>query len=708
MPRPSLSLLLVALGAGCAGPVWDTADDTSCDVRVLAAGEIRVRRLPCDDEVPWLGEGRRYDWILENAVARYLIRQPERALTLLDGGGGTLIDAAAPQGQDVVTEVVPLVAGCWLEDNLLEVLEEGTEVGLRISGVPVDPGLGEEPSCVAGTMSVTWRLRVDDPVLELEGADGFWLLPMAGVEAEATFLVDDGWMVGVDGTFEDRGGGLRATGNRLAVGLPSDVQEALWPAGPAARGTAVAEHVACLAGDHEVGRLNVTPAASGRLGTFDGSCPAGTDGVRAVAEGRAPGPVVAPGEDLVLAVGGVGVLGVRVSDGASDRAAWLQAVSEAGEVAEAAIPPTGAHVPLGPGVYDLTLAAGPRAGRVTMARFEVRGETRLEALLPTEVDPEGWILADLDVEAWPSRRDRTAPEDALDRAIAQGAAFLVATAPDEIATATVAQPWDRGTRLESGARTEPDGAGTIWSWPWSPNDKKAAHGAPDWRDRTPEDTLALAAGASKADRRLVVDADWVRAAGAPWSWDPVPDAFRFTSPEDLPVWLGLLDQWVPLSAAGPWTWIQVEDPRTFAGVEAERGLVVGATVASTGPFLALSVEGTGPGGEVGRSGSLAVSLEVLAPPWMALDGARLVVDGEDRASWDLAGQTSPQRLLVTEEVVAERYVLAVTWGAEDPGVGGRGAPWAVTSPVWIRGPTEEGPLDRRWPAGAEAAYDPWR
>ena len=52
----------------------DTGDGTACDPRPLAAGEVRARTMPCDREGIEEGEGVRGDLVIENALARFVVR----------------------------------------------------------------------------------------------------------------------------------------------------------------------------------------------------------------------------------------------------------------------------------------------------------------------------------------------------------------------------------------------------------------------------------------------------------------------------------------------------------------------------------------------------------------------------------------------------------------------------------------------------------
>ena len=344
---------------------------------------------------------------------------------------------------------------------------------------------------------------------------------------------------------------------------------------------------------------------------------------------------------------------------------------------------------LGPGRWEVWLGAGPRYQRAHKDLWEVRnqGEPQQWApILTAQVAATGWVLARLDVETWPSRGSRQSPQQALALAAADGVSFAVSTAVDEITEAQVDQPWARRVRCRSGSTTASPDAGTVLTWPWSGNKKRPAHGAADWRGLTAEDMLQVASGGAKKDRLLVVEGDWLAAAGSSFAWDPVPDLFYLERVEDYPLAVELWDGWVDVGVVGPWTWVITEDPERFSAVEVERGLIQSETIATTGPFIDLAVAGAGPGAWVQRDGLLLLELQVWAPDWMPLTGAGLIVDGEMVATWDLSAQQQALRLEDRRLIETTAYVVALAWGDEDPGPSGRGPAWAITSPVWTGAP----------------------
>ena len=156
-------LLLLACGAG---------PEPRCDPRLLGEGEVRARRVPCGDELIAGGEGRKSDWLIENALARYVIRDEAAALTQLSGAGGTIVDAAAPGGTDALVELVPQIRGEWLKTADISAGADGDSAWLEVRGPET---------------AVRYTLDADDPLLRIEGAEGGLLVPLAGSDQVLPF-----------------------------------------------------------------------------------------------------------------------------------------------------------------------------------------------------------------------------------------------------------------------------------------------------------------------------------------------------------------------------------------------------------------------------------------------------------------------------------------------------------------------------------------
>lgn len=132
----------------------------------------------------------------------------------------------------------------------------------------------------------------------------------------------------------------------------------------------------------------------------------------------------------------------------------------------------------------------------------------------------------------------------------------------------------------------------------------------------------------------------------------------------------------------------------------QNALKSGAAVASTGPLLDVSINGTGPGGTV-TGASLNLSIAIFAPGWVLVDEVRIIVNGQVVQTLDpttfTAGSDFRQRvgsvllnLPATKDawIVVEAGVPLSQTGAYRPGT-----PWskiqkgmypiAITNPIFV-------------------------
>jgi hypothetical protein len=205
-------------------------------------------------------------------------------------------------------------------------------------------------------------------------------------------------------------------------------------------------------------------------------------------------------------------------------------------------------------------------------------------------------------------------------------------------------------------------------------------------DLSATDVAAVLGGGVGRERRLVVDTAWIAAAGPSYTWSPKPDAVRLSTLADRE---GLVD--VALMGVGSWlgprTWIAVTDSQAFSAVDVERGIVEQRTVASTGPWVQVTVEGAGPG-EVAEPGTaLEVSIEVGAPAWMAVQEVALMVGGVEVQTWTLAEPLDGIWTVQTAVDLEFGTVQASAFGAGTDIEPLSGERWAITSPVWVGRPS---------------------
>ncbi len=578
-----------------------------------------------------------------------VLRNPWESLTRPGMGGGTLVDATARDWRDRVLEAFPLVEEGFfeVEDLSLGTDEDGAWVTFFGNGKAFPP-LGE------GTLEpveVTWRLAVDSHVLSLEGADGLWLRPGEGVRFLAAGFVLDGFAVVTDGAqVANQGGALWLEDVHRVIAAPIDEAFALlWPSGEVARGECSGDAVEVW--DAEILVAVLEPS-------FDTLVPAGASLV-CVATGAAPGEARVPGTDLLMDPGEPGGLLVRVAD---DQGKELPVFVRWDE-GQAALPVGGEVVPIPPGTWNLVAEAGPAHDRWT-GTVEIPGDPlRLE--LRRAIDTSNRVLLELGREAWPSWRSGLSAEEDLESAAAAGRDLVIQAPPDEIADPDTVSWAARQVRGLGGSLAETEDAGRVWSWPWSPNEKRAGHGAVAWQGLSPEDVLALARGAD-GERFTVVDAAWVQSAGEPWTWNPAPDLFRLASLDDLPVLLEVLSHGIPVGVVGPLAWGAAETLSLPSAAALQRDLVTGAACATSGPLLELSSESLG-FNEAGDILSLSLSLQARASAGISL--LELYVDGQVVATEVVdPGETSSG---LDWTGIVSRSVLGVASGEE----------WAVSAPI---------------------------
>lgn len=593
-----MGLLLALAGCGAAPP-W--VDDAACDPRTLAAGEVRARRVPCGEELIAGGEGRTGDWLLENAVARFLVRGGYGALTELEEEGGTLIDAATPGGVDLLAE-------------------------LRVDGdrgtFDVVNGDGWAEIVLPG---VTWHLDADSDSLVVTSAGTGRLLGLPGVTRTGATLSDGESFLGVDGTARDADGATLLDGiTRVAL-----TPRGLYPGGRPAEGVVDADAVRVEVGGAPLLRLPVA------AGGFSGWAPADAQLV-----GERDGCVYDG-----LAPSACARLHVRVADDAGDDVrAWVGDASGGWT-----LPKGGGIAPVGPEARSLWVWAGPA---YTAAKVWFSGaDGSVDVSLHRELDTTGWVLADLAEKVAPDASTSLTAAGAAAVAASQGVGFVAAVADDEV-------PWVSGldehddVLVVAASRA----AGWLWSWPWSPSSRKPGHGAVRWGGLGALDQLTWSEGGAAVGRLLVVTAEWVDAAlseASPSSWDPRPDAFWLDGPEDVETWLRLLDLGVDATPVGDRTWVRIVGAKNVPAVEA--GIVEGRTSAGTGPRVTLAAT------RAEDPGVVEIAVTVDAPRWA---GMRAVTLWTSAGAQTASGRTPTFRVPSdTTWVVAEATgEQALPWG----------------------------------------------
>lgn len=635
-------LWALACAPGGSEPLW-----TWCDPIELESGDVRAKRIACTDERAPDGEARRGEFLMHNALVTASFRSPGEALSVFGVGGGTLIDFAPADGRDRLIEAIPLIDGGWMEVQDWDFGHDDQGAWLRLAGeprsVPHLPPIDEQ-----GWVEVTWTLAPDTRTLQLQGADGLYLHGDRLSEPVPSGLLrpDRAW--GTDATaMTDLGGAVVLDGvTQITTGSWEQVHDALYTV--PVSGTCDGDQVTVWADDVLVARL---PAS------FESVVPESATTLVCTGFAVQDGAGVAPGQDLVLTTGDAGGLWVRAVD-PSGLAIPVVVVVD-GQVW--ASRPEGEWLDVPPGVHDVTVSHGPVWSQWTDT-LTLDGPTQLDVVLEPVIDTHGWAAVDLFRTANPAWNQRTEQLDDLALAAAQGVVFAVQSAPDELGEPYTNDWTAIWLRTRAGSETASP-VGAVWSWPWTQDTRRGAHGAVDWTDLDAVEVLAVAADVGTPMRHTVVGTEWLDHAGDPAGWNPAPDLLRLTSLADLPDLIELLEQGQRVGVAGPVTWVpspSAPPERLPARVELERPLVTGASVASTGPILALA---STPSVE-----PLRLEIDArLAPE--GIDQVALWVDGAVTHTWD--GDQVPDAV----QVQGRRWALLVAQGEDH---------WAVSAPLWLQ------------------------
>ncbi len=153
----------------------DAATDTGvCPPAAPGAGQVRARVIGCAEELEtgYHATGRVGDIVLENAVARFVVRGIGEGHALLGLWGGGLVDAVGQNGNDQLRELQPLLSFNVLRPDRIEITQDGREGEAMVSvfGVPVGhPVLESVIPAIDLDADVVheYILRPDEPFLHL-------------------------------------------------------------------------------------------------------------------------------------------------------------------------------------------------------------------------------------------------------------------------------------------------------------------------------------------------------------------------------------------------------------------------------------------------------------------------------------------------------------------------------------------------------------
>jgi hypothetical protein len=564
------------------------------------------------------GEARVGDWLLENAVARFAIRDVYSSLSVLGEAGGTVVDAAAFGQTDLLMEVIP----DGDRSEILPIQEEGV-AELRLPGV-------------------SYRLSADSAVLEIDAPYArFRVRP--GLDRVGASCSLDTLFVGLSGTSLLNEGGQATVTGPLRLSIEPDQ---LFEEAEDFSAETDADSVLVALEEQALARLPVED------GWFSGRVPLG-----ATLTGEKEGCSY---EGLTQA--GCGLLKLRLEDNTGHAVGGVLTDGETTWV----IPKGGGSIPVGPMPRELFLWAGPMGPSLN---FWYSGpDAELERTLIWEVDRSSWGLAVLDREVAPDTDTDLSSWDLLDRLGAEGVEFVVVLADDEVPGIPADfrdRPW-----AAAGSRAGDRAGLGVWSWPWEPNIKKAGHGAVPWEGFDALDILRLSAGKDADRRRTVATASWVEAAlNTPVErWEPVPEAIYLEKPEELSSYLSLLERSLWPALLGPTSWLGVGSDRNIP--DFERAILEHRSIAGNGPRIWATIS------PIPQNSQFLVVVQAEAPAWMGLQQVEMITD-QGRFQQDY----TPGMLNYFWIPVSTHWLLSATSGQPHPNPWLNSASWAISSAI---------------------------
>ncbi|MCK6528864.1 CehA/McbA family metallohydrolase [Myxococcota bacterium] len=395
-----------------------------------------------------------------------------------------------------------------------------------------------------------------------------------------------------------------------------------------------------------------------------------------------------------------------------------------------------ARVPVPPGTYDLLAHRGQRSEYDRREGIAVAEGQEVEVTLtvPSAYEVPGWLSMDSHLHAAPSVDGSLPMEDRVVVTAATGVDVHVATDHDAVVdyrpvvTDLDLDPWLASVVAQE---VSPVLLGHFTLYPIEEDVEARAHGAVGWfwepmttsdlfaemRERGgPDAVVQVAHGLNQSGMFHFADFDAITGtAGSPdhlgedfQAMEVLPGGDGFAWDEYLPVWYALLrngGRVAPVASsdshgrrggtpgyAATFVRVGVDRPDEMLPADLGRAVRAGEVVATTGPFVDLTV--TAGGASAGPGGQLAgdavdVEVTAYAPSWMQLDEVRLLRNGEAIATEvvDPGALASPVAAHATfhDEPGADAfYTVEVRGTARDlfPVYPGR-LPFAVTGAVWV-------------------------
>ncbi len=727
------SLPLLVLVAACK----TAPDDPPCPPPPPERGEVRLRQLACAQDLVEgdHAAGRVGDWVLENAHARFVVRDGPEGHALYGLAGGGLVDAVhmadgVQQAPDALREL-QMTAGFWMiGPESFDDLSTGSEARLRIAGdwqsmvtlhevLPIpEPSTRLVQEYVLDAESATLRLITrstsGDPVPALadlqfwSGAVRPWLpglgadVPQTGSFEQLAFEpFDDGTAAALAG----EGGTIIAIGPVLATGWAGQDTEVVRELTLApSLSEAMAPHWASSEVVHEdVPLVEVRNADGAPLTRCRQGRPCAAPDAASTIEvwnddgnGHWSQPLQADVATISVQTDGP----FRLSAWGPDRRVFV----DADGVASFRLPP---------GTWELFLTRGPGWTLHTeTVELQPGDDHLLAAVLDHVVAHPGWVAADLHVHTERSPDSWVPVARRLEGAMAEDLDVVVLTEHDTIGEGAI-----EGLLVVRGAEISTMRLGHFNAFPLTPDPDLSGNGAPRWHGTdlagmvaaVPGDALLQCNHPRFVDGGYAALFDWI---ALDETTDPAllpcdaVEVFNGTTEADTDAvfadWLMLLQRDIRMTATGvsdshltadplghPRTLVRVDGPVTEASVI--EALRAGRAIATGGPLLELQLSSgaatAGIGDTLAASGPIQATLTVSAPDWMALGTVELYVDGVlvHSEAVDEVQAVGGLKQHVIEVGVADdaTNVVAQHRGSADNRPGARRSARAVTNPVWV-------------------------
>jgi hypothetical protein len=416
-------------------------------------------------------------------------------------------------------------------------------------------------------------------------------------------------------------------------------------------------------------------------------------------------------------------------------------------------------VPVPPGTYQLFINRGPEWEGVEARVSVAAGKTQaVNVVLERSVDTRGWLAADLHVHMQSSFDSRIPTDRRIISMATSGVELMVTTDHHHIVDAlplmrALGYGRDDMMTLSGDELNFNEGHAGVYPVAYDPN--QPLGGSPPWQPynsrpgRCDEPWIGTNCFSDLdafplfhslypnavvtinhpwwkgGDLGYFTNIEWGAGTGHPLPaklrsagmFDAIemlngywarPEAYQSL----LSDWFYLLSQGHRVTALGSSdthkiNWVRAGFPRTWLRFPTEKpgdvtpgdfaeAIKNGRAVASTGPFVTLTVDG----GEIGdvvrprHAGHVTVDVTADAPDWIQLDTVQLFVDGVSRQKWSVTpGQRPLFNATVTVNVNTDSWIVVVAGGkkpmppdvvGEYSHVGGfEMLPFAVTNPVYV-------------------------